>query len=109
MIRAEFVIRDNKFCGFSIRGHAGSAPAPHDLVCCAVSAMSALTVNTLKEVFSAPLSIEEDERKPLLAVSLSGECPRPDSAEGVIRGFYLQLKDLEKQYPKFLRVSADPL
>ncbi len=106
MIRAEFVIRDSKFCAFSIQGHAGFAPAPHDLVCAAVSSMSLLVLNTLQEVFSAELVIEEDETKPFLKMKVLSCRPEIEfSVQGVLRGFYLQLCDLEKQYPKNLSVQ----
>ena len=106
MIRAEFVIRDSKFCAFSIQGHAGFAPAPHDLVCAAVSSMSLLVMNTLKEVFAADLAITENEAKPFLEMNVLSCPPESErSVDGVLRGFYLQLCDLEKQYPKNLSVK----
>ena len=107
MISAEFRFSDRAFQGFTVQGHAGFAPAPHDIVCAAVSAMAALTVNTLGEVFQIPLSIRKTEEPAFLDVQVEGtpgEC-----ADGVLKGFYLQMRELEKQYPKLVSVTPKKL
>ena len=106
MIRWEFVIRDNKFLSFSVQGHAGLAPAPHDVLCAAVSAMTQLVVNTLQEVFEAELSLQIDEEKPLVAANVLSVPPESESAvQGVLQGLVLQVKDLETRYPDHLAVK----
>ena len=104
MIRAEFESSGSAFTGFTLQGHAGLAPAPHDILCAAVSAMASLTVNTLGEVFQTKLFIEKTEEPAFLRVRVEGKPGK--AAEGVLKGFYLQLKDLEKQYPKNLSVTS---
>lgn len=107
MICAEFVIQNNKLRGFSITGHAGVAPAPHDILCAAVSAMSMLVVNTLREAIGVKTSIREDEEIPLLEVKIdAGGGEKAFAAEKVLLGFSLQLSDLEKQYPNHLSVRT---
>ena len=107
MICSEFVIRDNKVLAFSVEGHSGLAEAGSDVLCASVSAMATLVINTLTEVFFADLTLEIDEEKPrifcrLNSVSKEGE----RGAEGILYGFYLQLKDLAEVYPENLSIRS---
>ena len=107
MIRAEFVIQDSKILSFSLEGHAGLAPAPHDVLCASVSAMALLTVNTVTEIFGAKADLVIAEEKPLISMTLS-HVPEENilAVEGVLRGLLLQLSDLEEQYPKHLKIRT---
>ncbi len=107
MIRSEFVIQDNKIYSFSVEGHSGLAQSGEDILCASVSAMSQLVINTLTEVFGAELSLSIDEKKPLIRCSLksvSGEYR--SGAEGILYGFYLQMKDLAEIYSAHLTVRT---
>lgn len=107
MIRSEFVIENNNVLSFSVTGHAGLAPAPHDILCASVSAMSQLVINTLQEVFGAELDLSIDEDEPRIAATLKSVSPENrEAAEGVLKGFYLQLKDMETTYPTHLSVRT---
>ena len=106
MICAEFVIRDNKILAFSVSGHAGLAPAPHDILCASVSAMTQLVINTVTEVFGAELDLVIDEEKPLIrAELLRASSEKEGSVQGVLEGFYLQLDEIRKMYPAHLSVK----
>ncbi|MBR7164966.1 MAG: ribosomal-processing cysteine protease Prp [Clostridia bacterium] len=107
MIRVEFVITDNKILAFSVSGHAGFAPAPHDILCASVSAMTQLVINTVTDVFRAELQLEIDEQKPLIRAELDSV---PDenrgAVQGVLRGFFLQLEAFAEQYPSHVSVRT---
>ena len=107
MIRAEFVVSDDGIQGFSMKGHAGTAPAPHDILCASATSMALLVMNTLREVFGAKLTIESQEEPPVLNVRLQA-VPKGNekAAQGVLQGFRLQLEDLEKQYPNNLKTGG---
>ena len=105
MIRTEFVIQNNKILAFSVKGHAGLAPAPHDILCASVSAMTQLVINTVTEVFSAEMDVEIREEEPLIrATLLSVPSGKEESVDGVLQGFMLQLHELRKVYPSHLSV-----
>ncbi|MBE6713613.1 MAG: ribosomal-processing cysteine protease Prp [Ruminococcaceae bacterium] len=107
MIRSEFVIRDNKVLAFSVEGHSGLAEAGSDVLCASVSAMAMLVINTLSEVFSAELDLEIDDAKPVIRCTLKNVSPEAKTgAEGVLYGFYLQMKDLAEVYPKNLSIRT---
>ena len=108
MIRVEFVIRDNKIRAFSVKGHAGLAPAPHDILCASVSAMTQLVINTITEVFGAKAELEIDEEKPLISCQLQSVPEGNEEAvQGVLRGFELQLSALREVYPSHLKVKIE--
>ena len=107
MIRSEFVIQDNKILSFSVTGHSGLAAAPHDILCASVSAMTQLVINTLEEVFAVSTDLLIDENEPRIEMKgYSASSENRAAAEGVLKGFYLQLCDLEKMYPTHLSVRT---
>ncbi|MBR3837534.1 MAG: ribosomal-processing cysteine protease Prp [Clostridia bacterium] len=105
MIRVEFVITDNKILAFSVSGHAGLAPAPHDILCASVSAMTQLVINTVTDVFQADAELEIDEQKPLIRARFISVPNGNDAAvQGVLRGFLVQLEAFADQYPSHVSV-----
>ncbi len=107
MICAEFVIRDNKVLAFSVEGHSGLAEAGSDVLCASVSAMASLVINTLSEVFSAELALKIDEARPLISCKLKSVSEEAAyGAEGILRGFYIQLQDLAQVYPENLSIRT---
>ena len=105
MICAEFVIQDNKICSFSVTGHSGLAPAPGDILCASVSAMTMLVINTVTEVFGADLDLVIEEETPLISARLVSVPAKSASAvQGVFHGLKLQLEDLRETWPDYLRV-----
>lgn len=107
MICSEFVIRNNKILAFSVEGHSGLAEAGSDVLCASVSAMAQLVINTLSEVFGAKLDLRIEEEIPLISLRLL-QIPEGEEkgAEGVLRGFYLQMQDLAEIYPAYLSVRT---
>ena len=108
MITAEFTLSDRSIVSFAVAGHAGLAEAPGDVLCAAVSAMAQLVLNTLQEVIGASLDLVIDEEKPLISVGIL--CVPEDkeaSANDVLQGFYLQMTELQKRYPKHLTIRTN--
>ncbi len=107
MIRAEFVIRDNKFVSFEVKGHAGLAPAPHDILCAAVSSMTYLVINTATDVFGAKLDLLLDEENAEIRARIESVLPdREEALQGIFRGLLLQLTALTEQYPNHITVRT---
>lgn len=101
------MFREGHVTEFSVSGHAGLAEAPHDILCAAVSSMSMLVINTCQDVFGAVMQIEQNEEKPLLSVRLVSVSPEnASSVDGVLTGFYRQLSELIKEYPRNLTVKS---
>ena len=96
MIRAVFAKE-----GFTLSGHAGYADAGADIVCAAVSAMANLVCNAA-EAFGAQAEIRAEEEGAKLSYRLTGRC---EEAEKLLAVFREELRELEHQYPKNIRVE----
>ena len=96
MIRAVF-----KKEGFTLSGHAGYADAGMDIVCAAVSAMANLVCNAA-EAFGAQAEIHAEEAGATLSYRLTAGC---EKAEKLLAVFREELRELENQYPKNIRVE----
>lgn len=102
-----------KFCfaecgdtaGFTVRGHAGSAPAGEDIVCAAVSSAVYMAANTITEVLG--LSPEIIERDGFLSLRLWGA--EIQAALQMLQGLQLHLTALSEQYPDFIQVERGAL
>ena len=107
MIQSEFVIRDNKILSFSLKGHSGLAEAGSDVLCASVSAMALLVINTLSDAMDARLDLQIEEKEPRISCTvLSVPSEGARGAEGILHGFYLQMKDLSETYPDHLTVRT---
>ena len=86
--------------GFSVRGHAGLADAGQDIVCAAVSSAALMTANTLTEICALACEVASDDGY------LSVDLPQEDSqsAQDVLRGFSLHMRELSRAYPKQIKV-----
>lgn len=96
MIRAVFEKE-----GFALSGHAGYAEAGMDIVCAAVSAMANLVCNAA-EAFGAVAEIHAEEEGASLSYRLTEGC---EEAEKLLAVFREELRELENQYPKHIRVE----
>ena len=102
MISADFfVTSDGVLTGFEVSGHSGYAEEGSDIVCAAVSAMAYMTANTVTEVINASPDIKVEEG----FISLKLKNGEEHKCEIPLKGFYLQMKELVKQYPEYIRIK----
>lgn len=97
MIKAQFFKVNEKYCGFSISGHAGYAERGHDIVCASVSSAVQMTANTVTEIIGADAAVKNVNG----TISLKLESNNGEKAEramSVIAGLRLHLSLLSKQY-----------
>ena len=98
MIRAAF---KKDFSGFTVSGHSGYAEAGSDIVCAAVSSMTFLVCNAI-EAFGCDAEVGQDEKT--ASVSLTLRVP-DENGSRLIAVLYDELRELEDQYPAFVRVQ----
>lgn len=102
MIVAKFCFGENGgAAGFTVRGHAGNAPAGEDIVCAAVSSAVYMAANTITEVLR--LKAQITERDGLLSLRLGEE--QAEAAQVILRGLCLHITALSEQYPDFIQVE----
>ncbi|HAZ20088.1 MAG TPA: hypothetical protein DCY74_03490 [Clostridiales bacterium] len=92
--------------GFTIQGHADRMLELGDPLCAAISGMTMLVCNTLTEVFGVKLAIDAKEAKGYFdaRILLIPEA-QIHAVSGVLKGFSLQVEDLQKQYPEHVKLT----
>ena len=91
----------NSVIGFSINGHAGSAPYGQDLVCAAVSALAQTTILGLTTHLKRDVSYVVEEGR--LSVQLNTS---PDKqTDAVLETMILGLLEIEKLHSDYITIS----
>ena len=84
------------------QGHADSAPYGQDLVCAAVSGVLLGGINALK---GKNYSLKNNDKKGILELRNIGNISERDSI--VIDTMVLQLQAIERDNPKFIKISIE--
>ena len=108
MITATLKFADNGlYCGFKVKGHSGSAPKGHDIICAAVSAIVQTALIGLDEV-----ALIKDSY--VISDGLV-ECNLPDASDNdslnkaqiIINVMHLGLISIAEQYHDFVRINEE--
>lgn len=91
-----------EFISLRSEGHANSGPYGHDLVCAAVSGILLGGINALK---GKNYSLTNNEKKGILELCNIGEMSERDVT--VIDTIILQLQAIERDNPKFIKISIE--
>jgi len=105
MTKATFLrLKNGEIKGFSIKGHAGSArPGEYDMVCAAISAVGYTALGGLQELCGIDNYEESDGS---LSIMLPDNLPRDIRARAqiILKTMEIGLRQIEYQYPKYIRV-----
>ena len=82
-----------------MEGHSGSAESGQDIICAFVSSACYMVANTITEVIKLSATAEQSDG--YLSLSIQ---ENPISAQDIISGLVLHLTELEKDYPKNIKV-----
>lgn len=99
MTQSKFFYSDGVLTGFELTGHAGGVSGS-DIVCAAVSSAAYMTANTITEVYKLPAQIQVDDGYMALRLNVADA----NRCRELLEGFQLHLLELQKQYPKKLKV-----
>lgn len=103
MITAFFQRSGNRFTGFTVSGHAGTAPEGQDLVCAAVSACVEMTANGITDVLGLPAEVtaKTDTVRLVLPVEQAGR-----ESDCLLRTLHFMLEQLQTDYPEAVLVRT---
>ena len=101
MTHAVFERKNGRFCGFTVRGHAGQAPEGENIVCAAVS--SAVQYATILITESLQEQDEESAEGDTITVRL--KTPDKGNASRVLEGLCQHLKFLSEDYPGTIEIE----
>ena len=100
MIRIEFFKKGDVLTGFECKGHTGLADSGEDVVCAFVSSACYLTANTITDVIKLDARSNSADGYMTLQIKSS-----PEKAQDILNGLVLHLTELEKDYPKNIKVT----
>ena len=103
MTRAVFWEEDGRYIGFDISGHSMRAEAGSDIVCAAVSAMTMLVVNTIREVYGTKAKVFSDTHRAVVSFMLEES---DGHSSGLIGSFLTELQAVAQDYPENLSISV---
>ncbi len=96
------------FIGFTVSGHSGYADEGSDIVCAAVSSCCELVLNQLCDSFGFDIDVTVDPERAFVGCDSRKAHAKNNSRDiisSVIDGFYRTVKDIENQYPQFVKCT----
>lgn len=101
MIEIVFKTEKNRVKGFSVTGHANTAPHGHDIICAGVSALTQTALLGLGEHLKKNIDYKADSGD--LFLNLKDE---PDElTDAILKTMKLGLNEIAKLYPKIVKIK----
>lgn len=97
--------QNGRSVGFTCSGHADYAKRGSDIVCAGVSALTHTTVLALEQIIQVPVEVKTEAKSNLLECSWTGNREETEKSDLIMKVMLLGLTEIQKQYPKYLRVS----
>ena len=107
MTKVTLYTAQNMLCGFACEGHAGYALAGSDIVCAAVSVLTATCVNSLESVANIQVKVKRRPKDAYLQALLPENLTLEQQHDSQVLFKSLQqgISDLAEQYPKHVHLS----
>ena len=100
MIRIKFFKSGDMLTGFECKGHTGLADYGEDVVCAFISSACYLAANTVTDIIKLDARSSDTDGYMSLKINSS-----PEKAQDILGGLVLHLTELEKDYPKNIKVT----
>lgn len=101
MIEIIFKTEKNRVKGFSVTGHANTAPHGHDIVCAGVSALTQTAILGLSEHLKKKIDYKAEAGDLFVDIK---ETP-DDLTDAILKTVKLGLIEIEKLYPKIVKIK----
>ena len=102
MIKVTITYHGDIIKSIEIKGHAGSGPKGHDLVCAAVSAIITGGANALPNKNNYMVKLES-------GYAVIDNNNLDEDGNNVLKTVWVQLKTVEESYSQFLRIEEKEL
>jgi uncharacterized protein len=98
--------KGNEIRGFAVKGHAGAGgQGEYDMVCAAVSGIAYTALGALDEMCGIHSYHEAEGRIAMMLPETLEEANR-GKASIILEAMEIGLKQIEKQYPRFIRTVS---
>ncbi|MBR1421555.1 MAG: ribosomal-processing cysteine protease Prp [Selenomonadaceae bacterium] len=107
MINIKISLQKSKIVGFEISGHANTAPRGQDIVCAGVSSISQTALMGIGAYLKRDVDYEQapPDRGGFLSMKLNSN--PDDLTEAILRTMILGLKEIERLYPKIIKIEYE--
>ncbi len=102
MIQAEIYKQaDGKMIGFSVKGHANTAPKGYDIYCAGVSALTQSAFICVRDYLKLDFNSDFADGKLMMKL----KTPANDLTEAVFQTMLTGLREMEKIAPKIIKLK----
>ena len=112
MTKIEIYLKANEIVGFECKNHSGYAESGKDIVCAGISSITQTAVLGLKNIAKVNFTEKIDQNKGYLSIEISQNewtSTNFKTAQTILQTMLCGLEDLEKQYPKYLKLEEKVL
>lgn len=104
MTKVRIFRQANRIAGFEIKGHAGAGgQGEYDMVCAAISGIAYTALGALDEMCGIHTYHEQDGHIRMMLPVIAEEVIR-EKASIVLEAMEIGLKQIEAQYPRYIRI-----
>lgn len=106
MTTVTLLTSQDMLCGFSCVGHAGYAAAGSDIVCAAISVLTATCANSLESVAGIQVKVQRRPKDAFLQVLLPEDITKEQRHDSqiLIKSLRQGMDDLAAQYPEHVQL-----
>ena len=102
-----FFKKDNMICAYECSGHTGYGNRGYDIVCSALSSIIQSCALGLRDVVKAPIKIDRNDEEGYFKVVLLDNMSKDkrDKSQILLETLLLSVKDLAKNYSKYIKLE----
>jgi len=104
MIKVNFYKKQNSIVKFTMDGHAGFSDGD-DIVCAAASSAMWMTVNGIENVANVPCGYEEGDGHVFFVLPDDLNESEIQKTDLLLNSFLMYIKELEEQYPDYIKLT----
>ena len=104
MINIKIFLQNSRIIGFEISGHANTAPKGQDIVCAGVSSISQTALMGIGAYLKRDVDYEQAPPNKGGFLSMQLKSNPDDLSEAILRTMLLGLKEIERLYPKIVKI-----
>ena len=104
MISIEFYKKQNNIVKFVMKGHAEYSEGD-DIVCAAASSVAWMTVNGIENVAGIHCGYETGDGYIFFVLPDDLSNSETQNADLLLNSFFMYIKELESQYPDYIKVT----
>lgn len=112
MTKIEIYLKANDIVGFECKNHSGYAESGKDIVCAGISSITQTAVLGLENIAKIGCEVKIDQKQGYLSVQIDQNewtSTNFKTAQVILQTMLCGLEDLEKQYPKNLKLEEKVL